>query len=97
MTFAITGVKLENASFVNDWKNLPDLVKKSGAERIQQLLTNPRAGRLRLHSLEGYDPTVYTIDLESGGQRHKASFQLVGSTAVFLRCGTHKEIDRRAD
>lgn len=93
----ITAVKLELASFVNDWKALPEAIKSEGAERIALLVSNPRAGKLRFHSLNSYRPTVYTIDLTSSGQRYKASFRLEGSVAVFLRAGTHKEIDRRAE
>ncbi len=91
----ITGVDLSNTSFENDFKSLPDEVRASATQRIALLMSNPKAGALRLHKLDGYRPGIFTIDLESGkGQRYKAAFRLDGSVAYFLRADTHKKIDR---
>lgn len=95
MTLVVTTVRLALKSFQNDFKRLPRNLRDEASSRIAELKTNPHAGRLRLHKLDGYKPGVYTIDLCSGkGKRYKAAFRLEGSVAVFLRAGTHKEIDR---
>lgn len=98
MISAIQGVRVSLASFVNDLKKLPPEVRVELGGRLKLLVEQPRAGKLRLHPLNGYHPTIYSIDLQSGkGQRYKATFRLEGSVAVFLRAGTHKQIDRCAD
>ncbi len=98
MKLDIKGVRLEKQSFQNDFKKLPVEVKQEATERFALLIKNSQAGKLRAHALNGYHPTVYTIDVTSGkGKRYKASFRLDGDFAVFLRVGTHKEIDRKAD
>lgn len=95
MSFSITSVKLGKQSFVNDYKSLSVELQQEASTRIAELLTNPKRKTLRLHCLSGYHPKVYTIDIESGrGKRHKATFILEGSIAVFQRIGTHKQIDR---
>jgi len=92
----ISSVKLSKTSFLNDWKKLPEDVKAEGRQRIADLVCNGGAPKkLRLHSLNGYNPKIYKIDLESGkGKRYQATFQLEDGVAVFLRAGTHKQIDR---
>lgn len=95
MTFAVTAVDLSRKSFQNDFKRLPDDVRAEAAKRIAEIPDDVRAGRLRFHKLSGYRPGVYSIDVTSGkGKRYKATFELKGSIAEFLRVGTHKDIDR---
>lgn len=96
MKLSISGVRLEKTSFQNDFKKLPDDVKAEATDRIASLATNPTAGKLRCHLLNGYHPKVYSIDV-TAGKRYKATFRIEGDKAVFLRIGTHKQIDRCAE
>lgn len=95
MTFKVTAVVIDKVSFINDVKKLPPEVKADLANRLALLVSNPAAKKLRFHGLNGFDPKLYKIDLESGkGQRYQATFVMEGSVAVFQRAGTHKRMDR---
>lgn len=56
------------------------------------LLPWPVKGRYRLHSLQGYDPPIYSVDI---GKNHayKLTFRCDGANARLLRVATHKQID----
>ena len=90
-----TGVQLDKTCFANDLKQLPPDVMDAFREKIKLLLNNPGAGSLKLHALGGYYPTVYSINITVGkGKAYKATFNKEGSIAIFLRAGTHKQIDK---
>lgn len=92
----ITGVDLSRTTFTNDFKKLPQDVKLEATKKINGLIgcainQIPRA--YRFHSLSGYRPTVYSIDITTN-KAYKATFELDGCVARFRRIGTHKSISR---
>jgi len=92
----LKGVILDRNSFVKDWKQLPAPVKAEFRKLVPTLLlSNPASNRLRLHSLSGFKPTIWKIDVTKSGKLYQASYHIVGANAVFLRICIHKEMDRR--
>lgn len=89
-------VVLDKDSFVRDFRALPQDVRDAFVELVPTvLLAHPNAKRLRVHSLGGFKPTIWKMDVTKRGKMYQATFHMVGATAVFLRICIHKEIDRR--
>lgn len=55
-------------------------------------MSENKNGTLGFEKLKGYRrPDIYTIHIEGN---YKASFEIIGSEAVFRRIGNHDKIDR---
>lgn len=94
MNLTIKEFDLGRESFKNSYRSLTDEIKASFKEVLPLLLKNPQPKKLRLEKLSGYrKPGIYTIHITSN-HSHKLSFEMIGTTAVFRRIGTHKLIDR---
>ena len=91
--FSVTGFT-RSARFETEARALdPDTARALG-EALQLLLDNPRAGRLRLHSLSGYGkPTIWKIDVYSN-RSWQVTFELVGTVVHLKRVAEHARIDR---
>lgn len=81
--------------FERDLKRAPADVQADAQVALNELLANSAAGALRLHSLKGYPkPTIFKIDLRAD-HSWQITFEVDGETAVLLRLGTHRQLDRR--
>lgn len=80
--------------FDKDFSALDQCLKKQTGECLRLLMRNPRAKSLRAHALQGGGkPTIYKIDIDPN-HSYQITFILEGTTAVLLRVGSHKQIDR---
>lgn len=94
MNREITELDLGRASFVRSVKGLPQDIRNSLQEALEELLKYPQPKKLRLEKLESIkNPGVYTIHI-TPNHSHKASFEIEGTKAILRRVGTHKLIDR---
>ena len=94
MQITITGFT-RSEGFESDAKSLDVNTRAVLREALTLLLTNPRAKRLRLHTLKGFGkPTIYKIDISSN-KAWQVTFELDGNTAHLKRVATHKEMDKR--
>lgn len=80
--------------FESDVKGLDHETAQALVEALKLLQANPRAKRLRLHTLSGYGkPTIWKIDVFAN-RSWQVTFELTGSVASLKRIATHKAIDR---
>lgn len=88
---------LKKQTFVNDYKSLPEDIQLACNEALRKLATNPRAGSLRLHKLNGYsNPNVFTIDVTTN-KAYKLSYEKGENGNILLRrVGTHKLLNKVA-
>lgn len=90
----ITDIDYGKESFQNSYRSLSNDIKECFKEIHKLLKHDPQPKKLRLEKLEGYrNPNIYTIHI-TPNHSHKLSFEIVGTTAILRRIGTHKEIDR---
>lgn len=91
------GIKIENKIFTDrfkrDYKKLSPDLKIHVDNALKGLERNPIPSSLRFEKLKGYkNPNIYSIHVTSN-HSHKITFEILSSTAIFRRIGTHKEID----
>lgn len=79
--------------FSNDLKSVSPEVQDAAKDALKALLSNPRAGKLRLHRLSGYKPPLWKIDVFPT-KSWQIAFEMRGTTAVLWRLATHKQMDR---
>lgn len=90
-----TSIDLTGERFRKDLQSLPPEVRAEARAKFKMVLEIPPRRCLRLHHMKGHD--IYKIDLTPSGRKgpcYQASFKVVDGVAVFLRAGTHKEMDR---
>lgn len=72
----------------------PPDIKRAVSKTIDTLLKNPGSNTLRIHPLTGYaKPQVWKMDVL--GHSWQITLEITGTTAVFVRLGTHRQLDRR--
>ena len=82
-------------AFKSDLRRAPADVVDDASAALKKLKANPHSNGLRLHPLQGYPkPTIFKIDVRPD-KSWQITFEMQGRTAVLLRIGTHKELDRR--
>ncbi len=87
-------VDMGATAFKRDLRAMSVDIQQHAITAFSDLKREPLPKRLRFEKLSGYRNTaIYTIHV-TPNHSHKASFELVGTTAVLRRIGTHKEIDR---
>lgn len=79
--------------FQRDFRKLDEPLRLAVAQALKDLLNDPVPKALRHHTLSGYRPTIHVVDV-TRNHSHQITFECDGTTAVLLRIGTHKEIDR---
>jgi hypothetical protein len=79
--------------FEGELKSASADAQAAAKEAIALLLSNPKAGRLRLHQLKGYKPSIWVIDVYAN-HSWQITFEMQGETAILRRLATHKNIDR---
>lgn len=88
----VTGVDMTATSWQNTWKKLsPDIQREAHKSFGELLMCNPFPAKLHCHKLQGY-ADIYTMHIFSRSN-YKASFKLVGQTAIFRRVAPHDEVD----
>ncbi len=86
-----TGARFSKA-FARDLKRAPSNVRESALSAVDQLVKGAPRGAQRMHSLKGYDPKIYKIDIL--GKAWQVSFSIDGTVLVLRRLATHKTMDR---
>ena len=90
----IERVDMGNRVFARELRSLPREIREQAVQSISSLTANPMPARIRFEKLSSYkNPSIYTIHI-THNHSHKASFELISTTARMRRVGTHKEIDR---
>lgn len=90
----IASVDMSSPGFGKSLKCIPPEKRAEALSAIKALLQDPMPQRIRFEKLVSYkNPAIYTIHI-TRNHSHKASFELIGATAVMRKVGTHKEIDR---
>lgn len=90
----IERLDMSQPGFARSLKSLPEDLQEEALQALKQLLGAPLPKRLRFEKLSGYkNPSIYTIHI-TRNHSHKVSFEIVGTTAILRKAGTHKEIDR---
>lgn len=88
---AITHLK-RKSRFDRDYGKLTAELRERTAEKLRDLLRNPRPAGLAFEKLKGYRRhDLYSIHVTGN---YKISFELEGSTAILRRVAPHDEIDR---
>ncbi|MCP4596168.1 type II toxin-antitoxin system RelE/ParE family toxin [Neptuniibacter sp.] len=78
--------------FEKDFKKLSSHYKELFANKLRDLLKNPRPPGLKFEKLKGYRrPDIFTIHLDGN---YKASFEIEGDMVIFRTVGPHDKIDR---
>lgn len=91
--------------FKQDYKRAPPEVKTAAEKILRDMLGGP-VGRMRMHSLNAYYPTIHKVDVFSN-KSWQISFVVENSvelndegieekrvTAALRRLATHKDMDR---
>lgn len=84
---------LRKKRFDDQLRKLSPDILKAAKSAIADLYKYPIPASLRLHSISGTNPKIFTIDV-MGNHSYKISLELDGNTAILRRIATHKEIDR---
>lgn len=80
-------------SFKQDLDRAPVDVRSAALDAIGRLVENPRAKSLRVHTLNGYRPTIFKFDVFPN-RSWQISFELVGEDCTLRRLRTHRAMDR---
>lgn len=73
-------------SFLRDYADLPDGVRRRAQKQIRLLLQNPRHPSLRARKIEGYKD-IYEARITGG---YRMTYIIVGDTLRLRRIGTHE-------
>jgi hypothetical protein len=78
--------------FKRDYKRL-DATLQARVDEVLFLLVPWPSSSLRPHTLNGYKPAIYVVDL-TPNKSHQMTFRVEGTVAKMLRVCTHREVDR---
>jgi mRNA-degrading endonuclease RelE of RelBE toxin-antitoxin system len=71
--------------FVQDYKNLPPLLRKRTDEKLKLLLNNPRHPSLGLKKMKGF-PDIWEGRIT---KNYRFTFQIQGRIYILRKIGTH--------
>lgn len=80
-------------AFKRDLKRAPPNIRQAARTAIEDLIAGRSAGKHRMHSLGGYYPTIYKIDVFSN-RSWQISFNIDGAVLVLRRLAPHRVMDR---
>ena len=71
--------------FVQDYKNLPPLLRKRTDEKLKLLLNNPQHPSLGLKKMKGF-PDIWEVRIT---KNYRITFQIREKIYILRRIGTH--------